>query len=53
MPLSSSSSSTGNVARCWAYETSVVLNETLPDALPPNDYIEYYRPDYRCVRRVM
>jgi histone deacetylase 1/2 len=36
-----------NVARCWANETAVVLGETLPDAIPPNDYVEYYRPDYR------
>jgi hypothetical protein len=36
-----------NVARCWANETAVVLGETLPDYIPPNDYIEFYRPDYR------
>jgi histone deacetylase 1/2 len=36
-----------NVARCWANETATVLGETLPDVIPPNDYIEYYRPDYR------
>jgi hypothetical protein len=24
-----------------------VLDEQLPDAIPPNDYVEYYRPDYR------
>ena len=36
-----------NVARCWANETATVLGETLPDYIPPNDYIEFYRPDYR------
>jgi histone deacetylase 1/2 len=36
-----------NVARCWANETAVVLGETLPDYIPPNEYIEFYRPDYR------
>jgi histone deacetylase 1/2 len=36
-----------NVARCWAHETSVLLEEPLPDAIPPHDYLEYFRPDYR------
>jgi histone deacetylase 1/2 len=36
-----------NVARCWAYETAVLLNEELPDQLPYNDYLGYYGPDYR------
>ena len=36
-----------NVARCWAFETSVLLGRELPDAIPPNDYIEFYRPDYQ------
>ena len=36
-----------NVARCWANETAVVLDETLPDFIPPNEYVEFYRPDYR------
>jgi histone deacetylase 1/2 len=36
-----------NVARCWANETATVLGETLPDYIPPNDFIEYFRPDYR------
>ena len=36
-----------NVARCWANETATVLEEVLPDVIPPNDYVEYYRPDYR------
>ena len=36
-----------NVARCWAVETATCLDEVLPDYIPPNDYIEYYGPDFR------
>ena len=36
-----------NVARCWTYETAVVLGEELANELPYNDYYEYYGPDYR------
>jgi histone deacetylase 1/2 len=36
-----------NVARCWAYETSLLVNVDLPDELPYNDYYEYYGPEYR------
>ena len=36
-----------NVSRCWAYETAVLLDETLDNSLPYNDYIGYYGPDYR------
>jgi histone deacetylase 1/2 len=36
-----------NVARCWAYETGVVLDAELDDELPYNDYLEYFGPDYR------
>jgi histone deacetylase 1/2 len=36
-----------NVARCWAYETAVVLDAELDDELPYNDYLEYFGPDYR------
>jgi histone deacetylase 1/2 len=36
-----------NVARCWAYETAVLLGEELEDALPYNDFLAYYGPDYR------
>ena len=31
-----------NVARCWAYETAVVLGETLSPDIPQNEYYEYY-----------
>jgi histone deacetylase 1/2 len=36
-----------NVARCWAYETAVLLDQ--PDVsndIPFNDYYEYYAPDF-------
>jgi len=40
-----------NVPRCWTYETSVLLGMTgdndIRDALPYNDYFEYFGPDYR------
>lgn len=36
-----------NVARCWAFETSIILNTEMDDRLPYNDYLEYYGPDYR------
>eukprot|EP00635_Sarcinochrysidales_sp_CCMP3193_P007047 CAMPEP_0118898298 /NCGR_PEP_ID=MMETSP1166-20130328/5343_1 /TAXON_ID=1104430 /ORGANISM="Chrysoreinhardia sp, Strain CCMP3193" /LENGTH=702 /DNA_ID=CAMNT_0006837395 /DNA_START=24 /DNA_END=2132 /DNA_ORIENTATION=- len=35
-----------NVARCWAYETSVLLGVDLKDELPYNAYYEYYAPDF-------
>ena len=36
-----------NVARCWTYETSVLLDNKIPDELPYSDYFEYFGPDYR------
>jgi len=40
-----------NVPRCWTYETSVLLgmsgDDEIRDALPYNDYFEYFGPDYR------
>eukprot|EP00898_Chlorokybus_atmophyticus_P006404 jgi/Chlat1/6765/Chrsp50S06460 len=37
-----------NVARCWAYETAVLLDsQPLPNDIPPNDYYNYYGPDYQ------
>jgi acetoin utilization deacetylase AcuC-like enzyme len=29
-----------NVARCWTYETGVLLDVELPNDLPYNDYFE-------------
>jgi histone deacetylase 1/2 len=36
-----------NVARCWAYETSVLLNCPVSNDLPYNDFFEYYAPDFK------
>jgi histone deacetylase 1/2 len=36
-----------NVARCWAYETGVLLRTELEDKLPPSEYLEYYGPHHR------
>ncbi|OQR98896.1 histone deacetylase [Achlya hypogyna] len=36
-----------NVPRAWCYETSVALGVEIPDAMPYNDYFEYFGPEYR------
>ena len=36
-----------NVARCWTAETAVLLDQQIAEELPPNDYYDYYAPDYR------
>ena len=36
-----------NVARCWAYETAVLLDTRLDNNLPDNDYYEYFGPQYK------
>jgi len=35
-----------NVARCWAYETGLLLDTKMADELPYNNYYEYYGPDF-------
>ncbi|KAJ7522667.1 hypothetical protein O6H91_18G021600 [Diphasiastrum complanatum] len=35
-----------NVARCWTVETGVLLDTELPNEIPDNDYIKYFKPDY-------
>ncbi|XP_055388873.1 uncharacterized protein LOC129617856 [Condylostylus longicornis] len=35
-----------NVARTWAYETSVIVKKPVPNNLPFNDYYDYYGPEY-------
>ena len=35
-----------NVARCWAYETGCLLDRELVDAMPQNDYSEYFGPTH-------
>ena len=41
-----------NVARCWTAETAVLVDQPIAEELPPNDYYEYYAPDYRRARAV-
>ncbi len=36
-----------NVARCWTYETSVLLGVPIANELPYNDFFEYYAPDFK------
>lgn len=36
-----------NVARTWAYETSVLAGESVDSNLPYNEYFEYFGPDYK------
>ncbi|CAI5730242.1 unnamed protein product [Hyaloperonospora brassicae] len=36
-----------NVARAWCYEASLLVGVDIPDAMPYNDYFEYYGPEYR------
>ncbi len=36
-----------NVARCWTYETSVLLNTPIENDIPFNDFFEYYAPDFK------
>ncbi|KAJ5669370.1 Histone deacetylase RPD3 [Penicillium macrosclerotiorum] len=35
-----------NVARTWAYETGILVGDSLGSELPYNDYYEYFAPDY-------
>lgn len=35
-----------NVSRCWAYETSILLNQNIGDKIPEtNEFAEYYKED--------
>ena len=36
-----------NVARAWAYETSILLNEEVSNNIPYNDYFEFYAPNFK------
>lgn len=36
-----------NVARCWTYETSVLLNQDIPNDIPEHDFKEYFGPEYK------
>ena len=35
------------ILRCWTYETSVALDQEIPNELPYNDYFEYFGPDFK------
>ncbi|XP_059162843.1 histone deacetylase 3-like [Physella acuta] len=35
-----------NVARCWTYETAVLLEEQISNEIPYNEYLEYFGPDF-------
>jgi len=34
-----------NVARCWTVETGVLVDTELPNEIPDNDYLKYFKPD--------
>lgn len=36
-----------SVARCWVYETALLLDTELDDKIPYNDYWLYYDPDHK------
>eukprot|EP01080_Neovahlkampfia_damariscottae_P010255 gene10255-2674_t len=38
-----------NVSRCWAYETSIIVDTPISNNLPYNDYFEYFGPDYKLL----
>uniref|UniRef100_T1J752 Histone deacetylase n=1 Tax=Strigamia maritima TaxID=126957 RepID=T1J752_STRMM len=35
-----------NVARCWTYETSLLVDEQISNELPYNEYFEFFAPDF-------
>lgn len=35
-----------NVARCWTYETSLLVEEAISEELPYSEYFEYFAPDF-------
>lgn len=35
-----------NVARCWTYETALLVDAKIDNELPETDYHEYFGPDY-------
>lgn len=38
-----------NVARCWTYETAVILDQEISNDLPFNDYLHYFAPGYELI----
>ncbi|KAI9137217.1 hypothetical protein BKA69DRAFT_1099308 [Paraphysoderma sedebokerense] len=41
-----------NVARCWAYETALLVNSVLPDKIPYHPCYTFYGPDYTLFPRI-
>lgn len=35
-----------NVARCWTYETSLLVDEPISNELPYTEYLEFFAPDF-------
>uniref|UniRef100_A0A8C0WB77 Histone deacetylase 3 n=1 Tax=Castor canadensis TaxID=51338 RepID=A0A8C0WB77_CASCN len=35
-----------NVARCWTYETSLLVEEAISEELPYSEYFDYFAPDF-------
>jgi len=35
-----------NVARCWTYETSLLVDEQISNEIPYGEYFEYFGPDF-------
>ncbi|XP_026333194.1 histone deacetylase 3 isoform X1 [Hyposmocoma kahamanoa] len=36
-----------NVARCWTYETSLLVEENISNELPYTEYLEFFAPDFQ------
>ncbi len=37
-----------NVPRCWTYETSLMVEQEIPNELPDkNEYFDYFCPEYK------
>ena len=35
------------MARCWTYETSLLVDEEIDNKLPENEYYSYFAPDFK------
>jgi len=42
-----------NVSRCWTYETSILLDYTLPEQLPHTEFMAFFAPDYTLHPRIV
>ncbi|XP_063833224.1 histone deacetylase 3 [Ostrinia nubilalis] len=36
-----------NVARCWTYETSLLVDDNISNELPYTEYLEFFAPDFQ------